>query len=142
MENRERGIGWPLGLGSMYMRLRLVEGLPVSSTSDRARSSFCFPSSSFSSFSSSNLDTESTASFFQDNSKSLGRIIGIRPRNSRSELYSSRNTAVDRSETTHRLSNRSCSEHGDELDIEMCDGICIPLCLYAKVNKNKDGSKR
>ncbi|KNA13895.1 hypothetical protein SOVF_112260, partial [Spinacia oleracea] len=56
MENRERGTGWPLGLGSMYMRLRLVEGLPVD-VADHTRSS-CFPSSSFSSFSSSNLDTE------------------------------------------------------------------------------------
>lgn len=83
---------------------------------------------------------QSTASFFQDNSKSLGRMLGFRSRNRRSELYS-RNT-VDHAETAHTLSTRTSSEHRDELDLEMCDGICIPLCLVAKTSKNKDGPKR
>ncbi|XP_021845025.2 uncharacterized protein [Spinacia oleracea] len=122
----------------MYMRLRLVEGLPVD-VADHTRSS-CFPSSSFSSFSSSNLDTESTASFFQDNNKTLGRMIGFRQRNRRSDLYS-RHT-FERADTPNTLSNRSPSEHRDELGMKMCDGICIPLCLVAKMRKNKDGSKR
>ncbi|KMT04604.1 hypothetical protein BVRB_8g182600 [Beta vulgaris subsp. vulgaris] len=133
MENRERGIGWPLGLGNMYMRLRMVERMAA----DR-RSSMYLTSSSFSSFTSSNLDTESSASFFQDNSKSLARLIGIRPRHRRSEFYS-RNT-VDHAETPPTSSTSSTSQHPDELDMKMCDGICIPLCT--KMSKNKEGSKR
>ncbi|KAH9618746.1 hypothetical protein KSS87_014599 [Heliosperma pusillum] len=88
--NRETGMGWPLGLGSMYMRLRMVE----------RRSSLYAQSTSFSSFSSSNLDTESTVSFFQDKSKSLGRLIGIRPRDRRPETMYVQISADEGSEVT------------------------------------------
>ncbi|RYR49640.1 hypothetical protein Ahy_A07g036165 [Arachis hypogaea] len=69
--------GWPLGLGFLNIKLRVTEApaaAPVEPFSSKQ-----IPSTSFSSFSSSNLDTEqSTASFFQDKSVSLGRLIGIR----------------------------------------------------------------
>ncbi|CAI9783682.1 unnamed protein product [Fraxinus pennsylvanica] len=67
--------GWPLGLGNMNMRFAAVTAEAVPYASHR------IPSSSYSSYSSSNLDTESTASFFPDQSVSLGRLIGIRPGN-------------------------------------------------------------
>ncbi|THG22193.1 hypothetical protein TEA_005530 [Camellia sinensis var. sinensis] len=72
--------GWPLGLGNLNMRLRVTESLHPAATEPHPLHT---PSSSCSSFSSSNLDTEidqSTASFFQDHSVSLGRLIGIRSR--------------------------------------------------------------
>ncbi|XP_057739483.1 uncharacterized protein LOC130956450 isoform X5 [Arachis stenosperma] len=50
------GIGWPLGLGFFNMRLRVVDSLP--SAYSVAPYSLHIPSTSFSSFSSSNLDTE------------------------------------------------------------------------------------
>ncbi|XP_010057368.2 uncharacterized protein LOC104445244 isoform X1 [Eucalyptus grandis] len=81
-EDLEERIGWPLGLEIMNLRLRLFESLQ-SATIDPQ--SFRAPSTRLSSISSSGLDTEtdqSSASFFQDSSVSLGRLIGIRPGNS------------------------------------------------------------
>ena len=54
-QNDEMATGWPLGLGFLNMRLRITEplpGAPVEPYSSHV------PSTSFSSFSSSNLDTE------------------------------------------------------------------------------------
>ncbi|KAI4296799.1 hypothetical protein L6164_036722 [Bauhinia variegata] len=86
-ENNEMPIGWPLGLGFLHMRLRVAESLPAAASVQPYH--LHVPSLSFSSFSSSNLDTESTASFFPDNSVSLGRLIGIRPgeRGQSSRMY-------------------------------------------------------
>ncbi|XP_059670644.1 uncharacterized protein LOC132316141 isoform X2 [Cornus florida] len=55
-ENHEMPIGWPLGLGNMNMRLGVVENSQASAAEDSY--SAHMPSTSFSSFSSSNLDTE------------------------------------------------------------------------------------
>ncbi|KAG6778780.1 hypothetical protein POTOM_015126 [Populus tomentosa] len=75
-EGNEASNGWPLGLMSTRLRvMETIQAAPAEPYSLRIRSS------SFSSFSSSNLDTESTASFFQDRSVPLGRLIGIRPGN-------------------------------------------------------------
>ncbi|CAO2823886.1 unnamed protein product [Amaranthus hypochondriacus] len=145
MENSEREIGWPLGLGSMYVRLRLMENLgnTNTNTNTNTRSALYLASSSFSSFTSSNLDTEpeSTASFFQDhNSKSLGRLIGIRPRNTTTFV-------VQRSETPQVMSTAAATtsdDPNDALDMEMCHGICIPLCeLVTKITSapNKHNSR-
>ncbi|XP_052108323.1 uncharacterized protein LOC110274129 isoform X2 [Arachis duranensis] len=76
LKNDQMLNGWPLGLGFLNIKLRVTEApaaAPVDPFSLKQ-----IPSTSFSSFSSSNLDTESTASFFQDKSVSLGRLIGIR----------------------------------------------------------------
>ncbi|CAK9321051.1 unnamed protein product [Citrullus colocynthis] len=72
--------GWPLGLQVMNTRLRIMadpgrDGFPPSDPSP----DFHIPSMTFSSLSSSELDTMSTASFFQDHSVSLGRLIGLKP---------------------------------------------------------------
>jgi len=48
-------IGWPFGLGFLNTRLRDVEPLPAAPVEPH---SMHIPSTSFSSFSSSNLDTE------------------------------------------------------------------------------------
>ncbi|KAL3820434.1 hypothetical protein ACJIZ3_006339 [Penstemon smallii] len=80
-ENNEIPNGWPLGLGNMNSRIRVSESSQLPAPQQpRASRVRVLRSSSFSSFaSSSNLDTESTASFFPDQSVSLGRLIGIRP---------------------------------------------------------------
>jgi len=54
-QNDEMPIGWPLGLGFLNMRLRVGESFP---TASMAPYQLHVPSTSFSSFSSSNLDTE------------------------------------------------------------------------------------
>ncbi|KAL8460501.1 hypothetical protein ACS0TY_032148 [Phlomoides rotata] len=65
--------GWPLGLGNTNSRIRVVGvAAPPEPAACRRRRSL-----SFSSFSSLNLDTESTATFFRDRSVSLGRLMGI-----------------------------------------------------------------
>jgi hypothetical protein len=57
-QNDEMQIGWPLGLGFVNMRLRVVESLPTAQQVDPFSLSLHIPSTSFSSLSSSNLDTE------------------------------------------------------------------------------------
>ncbi|KAI3456232.1 hypothetical protein Pfo_012895 [Paulownia fortunei] len=98
--NYETPNGWPLGLGNMNSRIRVVRTsqlvAPPQPYASRLRRS-----SSFSSFSSSNLDTESTASFFLDQSVSLGRLIGIRPANAGS-LYGENDRNVP-DERSHHL---------------------------------------
>lgn len=54
-QNDDMPIGWPFGLGFLNMRLRVGESLPAASM---APYQLHVPSTSFSSFSSSNLDTE------------------------------------------------------------------------------------
>ncbi|CAI0468787.1 unnamed protein product [Linum tenue] len=102
--------GWPLGLQIMNLRLRVME-ISRNQTSRRLP-----PSSSFSSFSSSNLDTESTASFFQDNSVSLGRLIGFRPAAQR------RNGVAAAAATEGNGCEGGSRGHGRV-------GICIPFIL-------------
>eukprot|EP01018_Ginkgo_biloba_P013735 Gb_24412 [translate_table: standard] len=66
--------GWPLGLETVNLRVRILEIIRASESN-----SFRLTTPSFSSLSSSDLDTESTRSFFPDNSITLGTLIGIRP---------------------------------------------------------------
>ncbi|XP_031113887.1 uncharacterized protein LOC116017438 isoform X1 [Ipomoea triloba] len=80
--------GWPFGLEKMNIWLRLNDA-PNShvDTLSLDPSPFCVVHSpSLSSFSSSNLDTESTVSFFMDQSVSLRRLIGMRSGNN-GKLY-------------------------------------------------------
>ncbi|KAG9159456.1 hypothetical protein Leryth_011008 [Lithospermum erythrorhizon] len=88
--NNGMASGWPLGLGNMnMMRLIVSTGQPHSSTQRR-------PLLSFSSFSSSSLDTQqSTASFFQDRSVSLGRLMGIKPAENRGRFFNTNSTCFD-----------------------------------------------
>ncbi|XP_022142254.1 uncharacterized protein LOC111012415 [Momordica charantia] len=118
-EDREILGGWPLGLEVMNTRLRMTqpERLPTIAN-------LHIPSMSFSSLSSSELDTVSTASFFQDHSVSLGRLIGIRPADKTWLCFP---TATDGSE--------SVSVNAGGLDVSKTNGdeisgrICIPIVI-------------
>ncbi|KAL0407390.1 UNVERIFIED_CONTAM: hypothetical protein Slati_4052900 [Sesamum latifolium] len=81
MEGNETAKGWPLGLGNMTARIRVADtsGRTAAPPQPPLASRILPSTVSFTSFSSSNLDTESTASFFPDRSVPLGRLIGIRP---------------------------------------------------------------
>ncbi|KAI4299423.1 hypothetical protein L6164_032888 [Bauhinia variegata] len=139
-ENDEMPIGWPLGLGFLNMRPRVAESLPAASAQPYH---LHLPSLSFSSFSSSNLDTESSASFFQDNSVSLGRLIGIRPGERRrgGRLYFPNSLMFEEKEMT--LAKGSGSDDSKLRRVDMSRGVCIPLILGAllKITRNKKSSK-
>ncbi|XP_068496878.1 uncharacterized protein [Phaseolus vulgaris] len=129
-ENDDMPIGWPLGLGFLNRRLRVGESLPATSV---APYQLHVPSTSFSSFSSSNLDTEkSTASFFQDNSVSLAQLIGIRA-GERGRLYFPNSLRFE--ERKKKLAKVSGS--GDS-KVDMSQAICIPLL---KIRKSKKSSR-
>ncbi|GAB4826994.1 hypothetical protein Ancab_033874 [Ancistrocladus abbreviatus] len=125
IENREMSIGWPLGLGNLNMRLRQM--VEVAEVQPR---SLYVPSSSFSSFSSSNLDTESTVSFFQDNSRSLGRLIGLKPGNGRDTVYLCNSIRMEEGE---RFRHSSSQGH----KMEVSNGICLPLYVILCYGKDK-----
>lgn len=136
-QNYEIPSGWPLGLGIMNMRLRVLERLPASAAHPH---SLHVASTSFSSFSSSNLDTESTASFFQDHSVSLGRLIGIRP-GERGGFYLQNSIGFEDGHNNRmptRDANTHVSRHGS---VDMSRGICIPLLLGALVKMSRSKSK-
>ncbi|KAL7129984.1 hypothetical protein ABFS83_13G103500 [Erythranthe nasuta] len=78
-------------------------------------------SSSFSSLSSSNLDTESTASFYPDQSVTLGRLIGIEPV-SKGTSYCKQHEP----DLIIRSSNNSL-EIDDTDNNNNSQGICVPL---------------
>ncbi|CAI9773223.1 unnamed protein product [Fraxinus pennsylvanica] len=118
--------GWPLGLGNMNVRFRVAE------TSRPIRSS------SFSSFSSSNLDTESTASFFPDRSVSLGRLIGIQPRNIGNSYYP--NTILNQ-----QYGNLSVTR-SDQDEFQGHDnpqGLCVPLFhnVIGKMGRSRSSTR-
>ncbi|KAH7836518.1 hypothetical protein Vadar_002331 [Vaccinium darrowii] len=130
--------GWPLGLGNLNRRLRVTErqqpATPEPYSSDAH-------SSSFSSFSSSNLETESTASFFQDHSVSLGRLMGIRPRE-RGVLNIPNTNCVDQNQSlSERMSSPDVPENRVE---ELSRGICVPLLvtILTKMTRSKSHSNR
>ncbi|KAJ6769886.1 hypothetical protein OIU79_020696 [Salix purpurea] len=137
-EDNEESNGWPLGL--MSTRLRVMESIraaPIEPYSLRLRSS------SFTSFSSSNLDTESTASFFQDNSVPLGRLIGIRPGNG--ALYFPRRVHADEREKIGIKAVRAgSSEVSGARRAGLSRGICIPLLVgtLEKMGRSKSKSRR
>ncbi|PWA64174.1 hypothetical protein CTI12_AA346690 [Artemisia annua] len=127
--------GWPFGLGSMNSRLSVRERVETAADT-REPNTFHGPSSSFSSFSSSNLDTESTASFFQDNSVSLGRLIGIRPRDN-GRLYFPRPAYIPTPRSRH-------SEALPDADqIETSQGVCVPnlMNILVKISRSKSHSR-
>ncbi|KAF5944379.1 hypothetical protein HYC85_018456 [Camellia sinensis] len=130
--------GWPLGLGNLNMRLRVTESLHPAATEPHPLHT---PSSSCSSFSSSNLDTESTASFFQDHSVSLGRLIGIRSRERGSVYFPNASRFEQRESLSER---RSCLDVPGEHGEEMCQGVCVPLLvtILVKMSRSRSNSRR
>ncbi|BFG27822.1 hypothetical protein Pyn_23409 [Prunus yedoensis var. nudiflora] len=136
-EDHEMPHGWPLGLEIMNMRLRVVESLPAAVVGRRP---LHIPSASFTSFSSSNLDTESTASFFQDHSMSLGRLIGFRT-GDRGRLYYPNSICFE--EHDRNSIKGSHSDVSTRHQADMSRRICIPLLLGAivKISRSKSKSK-
>nr|XP_012573612.1 uncharacterized protein LOC101511791 isoform X2 [Cicer arietinum] len=140
--NDEMLIGWPLGLSFLNMRLRVAESLPAASSVEPYQLHMPMPCTSFSSFSTSNLDTESTASFFQDNSVSLAQLIGFRTGRDRGRLYFP--TPLRFEERNRKLEKGSCS-HGSKVQQgrDISRAICIPLVLdtLLKFTKSKKSSR-
>ncbi|XP_050229116.1 uncharacterized protein LOC126678257 isoform X2 [Mercurialis annua] len=136
-EENETSNGWPLGLEIMNMRLRVADPCQAAPVEPRSALRLC--SASFSSYSSSNLDTESTASFFQDNSVSLGRLIGIRP--AKGDHYFARRVGLSERETKPvKVVNSEVSTRHRQ---EMSEGICIPLLVgtMEKMSRSKSKTK-
>ena len=151
--------GWPLGLENMNTRLlQAADSSPQAAVVASEPSSLHVPSSSFSSFSSSNLDTEvlifvkidlsfiislwnhdinfsstcllqSTISFFADHSVTLGRLIGINPRSRQSLRFTNTMQAE-----TEQEPGSIVSANGEKM---MCRGICVPLLRNIMVMKCK-----
>ncbi|KAK4711143.1 hypothetical protein R3W88_005656 [Solanum pinnatisectum] len=126
--------GWPLGLENMNTRLRVAERSQAVTVAAAAAYRLYVSSPSFSSFSSSSLDTESTMSFFQDQSVSLGRLIGIKP-GSRGRL-----------ELSNRVHNENVSARRSEAEDykgqqgdNMSQKLCVPLLhnVLEKMSRGK-----
>ncbi|KAK8580652.1 hypothetical protein V6N12_070913 [Hibiscus sabdariffa] len=142
--DHETSNGWPLGLQIMTMRLGLRETYQGAAPAAVEPYSLHIPSSSFSSFSSSNLDTESSASFFQDSSVSLGKLIGLGA-GERGALHL-QNT-ISTHQSNRRLPVRgacNCKDVSRGHGADTSQGICIPLVLGAllKISSNRMKSKR
>ncbi|KAK6124380.1 hypothetical protein DH2020_041873 [Rehmannia glutinosa] len=121
MEGNEMPNGWPLGLGNMNSRIRMVGTSQLVAVSPPQSTASCLHRSlSFSSFSSSNLDTESTASFFPDQSVSLGRLIGIKAANKGRLYYEHDQNLVD--ERSDQVGLRVPKGHTYH-----SYGFCVPL---------------
>ncbi|WOG85133.1 hypothetical protein DCAR_0104320 [Daucus carota subsp. sativus] len=109
--------------------LQAADSSPQAAVVASEPSSLHVPSSSFSSFSSSNLDTESTISFFADHSVTLGRLIGINPRSRQSLRFTNTMQAE-----TEQEPGSIVSANGEKM---MCRGICVPLLRNIMVMKCK-----
>ncbi|RHN71976.1 hypothetical protein MtrunA17_Chr2g0282681 [Medicago truncatula] len=133
-ENDEMVIGWPLGLSFLNIRLRVVEA------SSMKPYQLHMPSTSFSSFSTSNLDTESTASFFKDNSVSLAQLIGFRS-GDRERMYFPNSLRFE--ERNKKLEKGSCSHDSKVQGRDMSRVICIPVLLdtLLKIRNSKKSSR-
>ncbi|RDX93823.1 hypothetical protein CR513_23862, partial [Mucuna pruriens] len=137
-KNDDMPIGWPLGLGFFNMRLRVGESLPAASVLPYQ---LHVPSTSFSSFSSSNLDTESTASFFQDNSVSLAQLIGARP-GDRGHLYFPNSLRFE--ERKKKLAKDSGSDGSNKVQgMDVSRVICMPMLrdTLLKIRKSKKSTR-
>jgi hypothetical protein len=86
---------------------------------------------------------QSSASFFQDNSVPLGRLIGIRPGNG--ALYFPRRVHVDEREKIGiRAIRAASSEVSGARRADMSQGICIPLLFgtLEKMSRSKSKSRQ
>ncbi|KAK4386583.1 hypothetical protein Sango_2528900 [Sesamum angolense] len=135
MEGSETAKGWPLGLGNMIARFRVAADTSgrTAAPPQPPHASRILPSTfSFTSVSSSNLDTESTASFFPDRSVPLGRLIGIRP-----------SGKVDRREQPRETTSQRCGA-GLRKGHENSEGVCAPLLhhVIGKIGRSGTTSRR
>lgn len=85
---------------------------------------------------------QSTASFFQDNSVSLGHLIGLRA-GEKGRLYFPNSLRIEeREEKTLAKCSTSDDDGSKVKEEEMSRGICIPILLEAlfKISKSKKSS--
>ncbi|MFQ6654407.1 hypothetical protein Gotur_025407 [Gossypium turneri] len=143
----------------MAMKLRLQERIQYSTPAVEPHSPH-IPSPSVSSFcSSSNIDTEvlssaclfsstaggqSTASFFQDNSVSLGKLIGFRQRDTGSVLYLQSTIGAEQNTIVSGVCN--CNDVSRGRCGDLCgpgQGLCIPMILgtLVKITRSRSKSK-
>ncbi|KAI3888742.1 hypothetical protein MKX03_013910 [Papaver bracteatum] len=120
--------GWPLGLENMNIRLEIVDNFQISREPYTSQPR----STSFSSYTSSELDTESTRSSFQDPSVSLGRLLGMKPRQGEDFYFRD----LTRLEETHGVLSTATKRH----EIDTSHGICIPLFLNFRFKISPDKS--
>ncbi|KAL3740056.1 hypothetical protein ACJRO7_021348 [Eucalyptus globulus] len=83
---------------------------------------------------------QSSASFFQDSSVPLGRLIGIRPGNS-GRLYFPSSSSIQHEEPDTRLVRGSHSEKTEGRQADAAQGICVPLLLSILVRMSPSKSK-
>lgn len=82
---------------------------------------------------------QSTASFFQDNSKSLGRLIGIQPRKGNGDLYLP--TRIQLDERERKSVRKASSEVSRGHRPEVSEGLCIPLLVATMEKMSRSKSK-
>ncbi|KAK3207095.1 hypothetical protein Dsin_021141 [Dipteronia sinensis] len=143
-QDDETSNGWPLGLEIMNMRLRVMEAEGTQAAPEAVEPDSTHTRTiSFTSFSSSNLDTESTTSFFQDNSVSLGRLIGFKEGNGGSLYFTKaaiRFEEHERITTTTTTVGGRCSDvlnEGHNNVVDLSHGICIPLLMKMSRSRSK-----
>lgn len=86
------------------------------------------------------LTNQSTASFFQDHSMSLGRLIGIGP-GDRGRLYFPNSIHFEEHGGVSRRVAQNSDVSGGEHGVDLCRGICIPLLLCALAKSSRSKSK-
>ncbi|URE10525.1 hypothetical protein MUK42_23350 [Musa troglodytarum] len=123
--------GWPFGLESMTFRLS-TGNFQAAAT---ATNSHHMHSDSFASYSSSELDTVSTRSFFQDHSITLGSLIGMTPVDRNVRLAKS-----FLSEELERASRINLPHDSAESDEEMFS-CCICVAFLDNVLPGRTGSR-
>lgn len=96
--------GWPLGLQPLSLRLRLLEHLRFTDAASLLAST-----PSITSESSSDLDTESTGSFFPEKSTTLGRLIGIQSSTSMNESRTVEQQLLEAKNSRRRSTGSYCS---------------------------------
>jgi len=84
---------------------------------------------------------QSTASFFQDNSVSLGHLIGLRA-GEKGRLYFPNSLRIEEKEEKTLTKGSTSDDTSQVKEEEMSRGICIPILLEAlfKISKSKKSS--
>ncbi|KAF7120513.1 hypothetical protein RHSIM_Rhsim13G0180100 [Rhododendron simsii] len=83
--------------------------------------------------------TVSTASFFQDHSVSLGRLMGIKPRDR--GYFPSTSSVEQRQSTSERISFPDAP--GNQVE-ELSRGICVPrlVSILMKMTRSRSNSRQ
>ncbi|XP_044496082.1 uncharacterized protein LOC123218636 [Mangifera indica] len=144
-QEHEISKGWPFGLEIMKARLQVLESRQQQTAPAAADQPYSIQvrSISFSSFSSSNLDTESTASFFQDHSVSLGKLIGFKAGEGRRSFYFPNGFHFEEGNQKISVRGGTFSNMGmnttepHQHGVHTSAGICIPLLHKMSRSRSK-----